>query len=431
MPPQPLAAFYRARRLPGSTPLTIAANLATPTAGSGTITNQAISAAGTLGPGSSNLTGTLNGSWTITVTTDAKNSSVTDWTITVNLSETFDNRLSGGYTDTSTTAAATGAPAVTTTATHSYSDDTGGSYGFEFQASGTTTQTAAGAVLTGTFTLVEGNSYSYNFSDSPVATSSPTGDSSTSDEAVSTSGSHAFSHVESGGSFSSGGGSGGNAPANVAGAFVNNETESFKTTDGSRQNYNNGSADGGDVGGGPGNETFGYSSQNFAQGGYSGNGTAVAENQNFKNGFSETDTSTQTTTDNFNDSTPDGQINGGGEATVTITSSVDDSESGNWRSPGGANAASGYVLDPSFDDKQSVKEDDQIVESGSQSENSGGVAGSGTFSFNETDHADASDEEKGTDSAVGTTFTATGTFTDSADANDKATYTDGAAIKEP
>lgn len=115
------------------------------------------------------------------------------------------------------------------------------------------------------------------------------------------------------------------------------------------------------MGGGPGNEVFGYSSENFAQGGYTGNGTDFAESQAFKTEFNETDSSTQTTTDNFDDAVPDGQIVGGGQATVTITTTVDDAESGDW-------SDGTYLFNGTFDDKDSFKETDQIVESGTESE---------------------------------------------------------------
>ena len=424
--------------LPGGAPLDVA-GLATPQAGSGTITNQTVVANGALGPGNANVTGLLNGSWTITVTPDPNDSSITDWTVTVSLTETFQNDLAGSYADTDGAA----------TLTHDYSDDVGGSYSFTFQATGTTTQTSDGSIVAGTYTLVENNPYNYSFSDTPIASqddsSDGSGASSTSNETVTSSGSHSFMHIDTSGSFSSGGGlpssggdedgggedGGGTAGPTLLSNFIDDEQESSSSADASSGNFNNGSPDGSDQGGSTANDSFNYTRNQFAAGTYTvgpsnegapgqNSGTAWSDDASFKDHVNESDSSSQSETDRFSESTADGQVSGGVNESITTSDSFDDTESGNWNI-----APNSYSLTGgNFDDKESDSETDQISESGSESENMDGIASNDSFSFNETDNASDTSEEDGTDGDQGTNFTANGSFDDSENASDEIDYSD-------
>ncbi|HET6879037.1 MAG TPA: hypothetical protein VFI31_02710 [Pirellulales bacterium] len=392
---------------------------------------------GALGPGNAAVTGLLNGSWNVTVSPDPNDSGIIDWTVTVSLTEAFENDLAGSYTDNEGAA----------TLNHDYANDVGGSYSFMFQATGTTTQTGVGSIIAGTYTLVENNPYTYRFSDTSVANAlsgvPEAGASSANNETTSVSGSHNFAHIDTSGSFSSGGGlpssggdqDGGSGGDNVAGPtlasnFIDNEQESSSSADASSGNFKNGSPDGSDQGGSIANDSFNYTRNQFAAGNFSvgpsyegtGNnsGLAWSDDASFKDVIHESQSSSQSESDQFGESVADGQISGGVTESITTSDSFDDTESGNWN----ITPNSYSLTDGTFDDHASDSESDQIAETGSESENMNGIASNDSFTFKETDNASDTSEEDGTDSDQGTNFTANGSFDDTENAGDQIDYSD-------
>ncbi|HET6879351.1 MAG TPA: hypothetical protein VFI31_04320, partial [Pirellulales bacterium] len=167
--------------VPGGAAINFTGSFSTPQAGSVSV-NEPISGNSALGPGNNNVSGSLIASDVTTAGPDPNQPNVTDWTVEIDISWSYSNIASGGYS-------ITGGGVSTVV---SFDDAVSGSYHFHYKAWGTTTVTSIGTIVAGTFTLNESNDYQYSWNESVGVDTSIPGQGSTVATNSSDSGSSSF-----------------------------------------------------------------------------------------------------------------------------------------------------------------------------------------------------------------------------------------------
>lgn len=217
----------------------------------------------------------------------------------------------------------------------------------------------------------ENDDYSYSWSNSFLSSVSSSGDVTGANDNSGSSGSSSFSHHELG-SYSNGGGLGDNGgynPPTLSSTFTNNETDSFTASNQDSANFTDGSPTGGDGGYSTHNDSTSYTHNYFEQGSYGGSSAGWWVSATFNDKESGIDTAGDTENGNYSNAAGEGQVNGGQNASDSVSVSFSNSQTGQYSLDDGV-----YQETAAFHYREQGSESDSDYEQGNDSSNMGASA---------------------------------------------------------